>query len=236
MSLEHLIRRCIMRLLRWVMVRNVEKISDVQLRNKDFKSTRDKICDFGTASLDYFGHSYNCEGGYYLQQNPDEFAALCLLLREEGPYTNYLEIGTASGGACLALYEMVGFQNVFSIDDGKHRDAIHQQTYLSQIPNVCQFVGDSHSKEAREFLRNQLNGRLDIALIDGDHSYKGVWKDVQLVVEFSRRRTLLIFHDTVACRGVEKAWLRCIRKKIIIPLAEYIGDDRPMGIGVGSLL
>lgn len=197
---------------------------------------RDKICDLGTDSLDYFGHSYNYEGGYYLQQNPDEFAALCLLLRENGPYTNYLEIGTASGGTCLALYQVVGFQNVFSIDDEKHKRAVYQQDHLSQIPNVRQFIGDSHSIKARRFLQSNLEGRLDVAFIDGDHSYEGVWKDVQLVVDFSQPGTFLIFHDTVACRGVEKAWLHCIRKKIIIPLAEYIGDDRPMGIGVGRVI
>lgn len=236
MNLKHLIRCCKTRLLRCIVVRNVQKIPDVQLRNNDFKSMRDKICDLGTDSLDYFGHSYNYEGGYYLQQNPDEFAALCLLLRENGPYTNYLEIGTASGGTCLALYQVVGFQNVFSIDDEKHKRAVYQQDHLSQIPNVRQFIGDSHSIKARRFLQSNLEGRLDVAFIDGDHSYEGVWKDVQLVVDFSQPGTFLIFHDTVACRGVEKAWLHCIRKKIIIPLAEYIGDDRPMGIGVGRVI
>ena len=234
--MKRLIEGCKMRLLRCLVARNVERISDVQLRNDDFTSMRDKICNLGTDSLDYFGHSYNYEGGYYLQQNPDEFAALCLLLREKGPYTNYLEIGTASGGTCLALYQVAGFLNVFSIDDGKHKRAIYQQQHLSQIPNVRHFIGDSHSIYAREFLQKNLEDRLDVAFIDGDHSCEGAWKDVQLVVEFSRPGTLLIFHDTVACRGVEKVWLRCIRKKIITPLAEYIGEERAMGIGVGRFL
>jgi hypothetical protein len=47
---------------------------------------------------------------------------------------------------------------------------------------------------------------------------------------------LLIFHDTVAAKGVEKIWVHCIRRKIIIPLAEFIGNNRPMGIGVGQIL
>lgn len=158
-----------------------------------------------------------------------------MFLQENGPYTNYLEIGTASGGACLALYQIVGFKNILSIDDGKHKRAVYQKEHLSQIPNICQFIGDSHSLDAEKFLQKNLGGMIDIAFIDGDHSFNGVWQDVQLVAGFSRPGTIFIFHDTIACKGVEDAWLRCIRKKIVVPLAEYIGKDRPMGIGVGRL-
>ena len=101
--------------------------------------------------------------------------------------------------------------------------------------NICQFIGDSHSLDAEKFLQKNLEGMIDIAFIDGDHSFNGVWQDVQLVAGFSRPGTIFIFHDTIACKGVEDAWLRCIRKKIVVPLAEYIGKDRAMGIGVGRL-
>lgn len=235
MSLKHFIRLCKTRLLRYFLVRNIENLVDVQLRNKDFNSMHDKICELGTDSLDYFGNSYKFEGGYYLQQNPDEFAALCFFLRDHGPYTNFLEIGTASGGTCLALYKIVGFKNILSIDDGKHKRAVYQREHLSQIPNVRQFIGDSHSVDAEIFLRKNLEGLLDIAFIDGDHSFDGVWQDVQLVSKFSSHGTLFIFHDTVASKGVEDVWLRCIRKKIVVPIAEYIGKDSPMGIGVSRL-
>jgi hypothetical protein len=45
-----------------------------------------------------------------------------------------------------------------------------------------------------------------------------------------------VFHDTAACRGVELAWLRSVRKKLIRPLAEYVGDEVPLGIGLGEVL
>ncbi len=236
MGLKRLIRLCKTRLFRYIFVRNVEKISKLQSNNKNFRSIRDKICELGTDSLDYFGHDYKLEGGYFLQQNPDEFAALCLFLLDNGPYTNYLEIGTASGGTCLALSQLVGFSNAFSIDDGRHKRSICQQEHLSQIPNVRQFIGNSHSADAKQFLRRNVRGLLDVVFIDGDHSAEGVWKDVQLVLGFSRSGTLLIFHDTIASKGVEDTWLRSIRKKIIAPLAEYVGRDRAMGIGIGSVL
>lgn len=225
-----------MKILRHFYVANVEDITDLRLRHKKFDAIHDQICSLGTDSFNYFGHSYSLEGGYYLQQNPEEFAAFCLFLEEKSPYTNYLEIGTASGGTCLYLYNILRFQNVMSIDDGTHRRAAHQKEFLSQIPNVTQFIGDSHSKNARTFIRNNLKGHFNIVFIDGDHRFKGAWQDVQLVLPFSKPGTLLIFHDTVAAKGVEKIWVHCIRKKIIVPLAEFIGTDRPMGIGVGQIL
>lgn len=77
MSLKNFIRLCKIRMLRCIFVRNIEKMVDMKLRHKDFNSMRDKICELGTDNLDYFGHSYSFEGGYYLQQNPDEFVYVC---------------------------------------------------------------------------------------------------------------------------------------------------------------
>ena len=47
--------------------------------------------------------------------------------------------------------------------------------------------------------------------------------------------TLIVVHDTRACAGVEIAWLRATWEGIITPLAEFIGDQKPLGIGVGRV-
>ena len=144
-----------------------------------------------------------------------------------------MEIGSGSGGTCRFLHEMVGLGSALSLDDGTHPRAGEQAENFRHVPNFRQFLGDSHSEEARDFLAASLGGdTLDLAFIDGDHSYKGVWQDIQLTLPFCRKGTLVLFHDTVACDGVRKAWEKAVMQREIKPLAEYIGEDRPLGISV----
>jgi predicted O-methyltransferase YrrM len=103
------------------------------------------------------------------------------------------------------------------------------------VENLKQFIGDSHSQEARQFLASNLVEPLDVAFIDGDHSYEGVWADIRVAMAFSRPGTIFIFHDTVACEGVERAWLEVLQGGLVKGLAEYVGEDKPLGIGVGAL-
>jgi cephalosporin hydroxylase len=211
-------------------------VRDVQAKDPDFSRLRQVIREAGTDNLSHFNNGYTHEGGLALQQNPDEFAALCCLLKRHGPYPTYLEIGTASGGSALLLFREVGFDRVICIDDGRHPRAHEQRVNLSAIPNVTRHVGDSHAPEAREFLAAALNGsRIDLAFVDGDHSAEGVWQDLELTLPFCRPGSLLVLHDTNACEGVDLAWIRLARERLIQPLAEFLGDSRPLGIGVGRV-
>ncbi|GAC1361679.1 MAG: hypothetical protein NVSMB32_00960 [Actinomycetota bacterium] len=202
----------------------------------EFVRLRALICQSGTDCLRHFGNGYSREGGLALQQNPDEFAALCLFLKRRRPFSRYLEIGSASGGTGLFLWRELAFDLLASIDDGEHRRAAEQKVNLAGIPGFCQFVGNSHSPEARVFLEGALGGLpLDLVFVDGEHTREGVWRDVEMIRPFCTPGTLLVLHDTQACDGVEIAWLRAITEGIVTPLAEFVGDRRPLGIGVGSV-
>jgi predicted O-methyltransferase YrrM len=214
----------------------LDSIGGIKNRHADFVAVRDRVRSAGTDNLDHFGNGYTHEGGLYLQQNPDEFAALTLFLRERGPYRNYLEIGSASGGACLFLYREVGLGNVISLDDGQHPRALSQHEHFSQIENFSQFRGDSHSDDARRFLEEHVHDQLDVAFIDGDHSYEGVWQDIELSRPFCRAGALMILHDIVSCEDVGRAWYRCAKDGIVKPLAEFVGAEKPLGIAVGAVV
>ncbi len=198
-----------------------------------FVALRNKIRDAGTDRLRHFKNGYAFEGGLALQQNPDEFAALCLFLTKARPIRNYIEIGVASGGTCRFLRENVGFDRAFLLDDGKHPRAKEQGGNLASIENLRIFIGDSHSPEAQAFLAAHMTEKADVAFIDGDHSYEGVQADIDLVLPFCKPGTLLILHDTVACSGVKKAWRQLT--KTANHLAEYIGAERPLGIGIAAV-
>jgi hypothetical protein len=214
--------------------KRIESLEDAA-HSPDFLDLRNLVRASGTDSLSHFGNGYEVEGGLCLQQNPDEFAGLCLFLRKQRPITNYLEIGCASGGACRFLFEHVGMERIYILDDGGHPRFSEQESNLSFVKGVIRHIGDSHSDEARRFLANRISGTLDVAFIDGDHSYEGVWADLRLTMAFSRPGTVVVFHDTVACDGVERGWLESVSRGLLEPLAEFVGKERPLGIAVGAV-
>ena len=72
------------------------------------------------------------------------------------------------------------------------------------------------------------------------HGHLGRWEaefncPVLSAVDRCVAGTLIVVHDTKACAGVEIAWLRATWEGIITPLAEFIGDQKPLGIGVGRV-
>jgi len=212
----------------------LQTIDDVR-RDASFLDMRRSVVSAGTDSIAHFGSDYAMEGGLFLQQNPDEFASLCVLLKGHRPIETYLEIGSASGGSCRFIATNVGVGRAISLDDGQHPRAAEQAGNFGHVSNFTQFRGDSHSDAARRFLAQAITTPIDVAFIDGDHSYEGVWADIRLVLGFSRPGTIFILHDTVACEGVERAWLESLSSGLMTGVAEFIGDRRPLGIGVAKV-
>lgn len=224
------------RAARRVLTPRVETVASLRAAEPEaFAQLFERVCAAGTDSKWWFGRAYAFEGGLALLQNPEELAALCLLLRR-APRDVFLEIGSAGGGTCRFLHEQVGFGRVLSIDDGAHPRAAEQETNFAAIGDVVRFVGDSHSPAAAAFLSAEAPGRaIDVALVDGDHSAEGVRQDVRLVLGHLRPGGLLILHDTRECEGVERQWLRLALRRVAIPVAELVGAERPMGIGVARV-
>jgi len=220
-----------------------DTIAAIRARTPFFSSTVRRIQEAGTDSLAHFGNGYLLEGGYSLQQNPDEFAALVHLLQERcgllwvrrglvRPF--YLEIGSASGGTLRLLHEMIGFPVTRSMDNHGHHRWLEQEENWRQL-NVEAFVGDSHSQEAKDWLASKYDTQVlkgpTVAFIDGDHSYEGVTLDVQLVRPHLQPGSVVIFHDTVACDGVKRAFEEATAWAALV--ANYVGEGyRPLGIGV----
>jgi hypothetical protein len=96
------------------------------------------------------------------------------------------------------------------------------------------------SLQRRRYLR-ELQGLSDIrtTFLNFDEIVEKIRNSgtsVQFTLSVSRPGTLLVFHDTVVCIGVALTWLISVREKLIRPIAEYICDAVPLGIGVGEVL
>jgi cephalosporin hydroxylase len=223
-------------LARRALVRDVETVESIRASEPEYDALLARVLAAGTDDRWWFGGAYELEGGLSLLQNPDELAALCLLLRRHEPRATYLEIGSASGGTCRFLHQEVGLGRVLSIDDGLHPRAPEQEANFAAVGDVVRFTGDSHSPEAAAFLAEQVPGRdLDIAFVDGDHSFAGVRQDVALVLPHCRPGALLILHDTRECVPVEATWLQLAAGRRVTPVAELAGPEYPLGIGVARV-
>lgn len=192
-----------------------------------------RVREAGTDSLSHFGNGYTHEGGLYLQQNPEEFAQLALLLRDRAQRASYLEVGSASGGACRFLDGECAFSSVASIDDGKHSRAGYQDVLLPE--RAVYFRGDSHTSDAADFIDRESPSP-GVAFIDGDHSYEGVTADLEMVLPRCAPGALVILHDTVACAGVKRAWEELLASGGARKVAEFIGAEMPLGIGVAEVI
>lgn len=204
----------------------------------EFDRLVDLIRRSGTDSLGFFGNGYTHEGGLSLQQTPEELAALTLLLRGHHPHSTYLEIGSASGGVARFLHSEVGFARMLAIDDGNHPRYPELAANFDGLP-MEHLRADSHSEEARLWLEGRAFSALDVAFVDGDHSYDGCWADIELVTPHCRKATLLILHDIVACEGVRRSWEQ-LHEFGWGHFASYIGASTPgtgpLGIGVAVRL
>lgn len=98
--------------------------------------------------------------------------------------------------------------------------------------------GDSHSPASVERFREALDGRkLDLLLIDGDHTYEGVKADYELYSGFVRPGGTIAFHDIQPgyeeCGvGVSRFW-----REYPLPGArrEYVADPCQLSFGIGVL-
>lgn len=101
-----------------------------------------------------------------------------------------VEIGTAEGGSLrrIATHSV----EVHSFD------LVEPEAAVRDLPNVTLHTGDSHVMLA-EFLDHLAGagGRVDFALVDGDHTAEGVRQDLEaLLTAEAVQRCVILIHDT----------------------------------------
>lgn len=172
-------------------------------------------------------------GGYHIQQNPTEFASFLGFLRERPQIRRYLEIGSASGGFIRCIHELVGFDQAVMIDDGSYQGEMQDANIAGFREKVKRFTCDSHGPVAKLALQDETP--FDLIFVDGDHSYEGVMKDVELVLPYAAADTLIAFHD-VQCGlvpDVQRAYEELLASGKLVEITRYISVDSDHRFGIG---
>lgn len=160
----------------------------------------------GSGDADFFEFPER-EDGLYLQQDPEEFAAFVHYMATKAPPAKLtLDIGIASGGQTKFLRDYFRAEKTIVVDIGQHPQFVHwpriKQTLNTDL--ILEIIGDSHASATRRKLL-PYRGQVDFAYVDGDHSYRGLRKDIFLAKEMLRPGGLMVLHDTLAAPGCKRA-------------------------------
>lgn len=171
------------------------------------EAVRDAVIAAGSGSTEHFGYP-ELENGLYLQQNPDEFAALVVFLCENlPPPALSIDIGVASGGQTKLLRDYFPCARTIVVDIGQHPQFPHWQRIKQLVDTefVLEIIDDSHVRRVRKALR-PYKGQIDFAFIDGDHSYEGLKKDIDLVRSLAKPGCVFVLHDTYCVKDCQRVF------------------------------
>jgi hypothetical protein len=166
-------------------------------------------------------------------QNRAELVRLCRFI-EDHDVRSYLEIGVWTGQLVSALHRLFEFELVAACDHGWA-----ERCGLSiRLPGPARFFRGDSDGEGFARWRADL-GPIDLVLIDADHRYDAVKRDIAINHALPHR--FLALHDITGARrqttGVARAWneLRGGETlEIVEPMVDLGGAPPLMGIGIWS--
>jgi SAM-dependent methyltransferase len=162
------------------------------------------------------------EGGYKLQQIPEEFSKLLLYLKDR-KIEHYLELGIGNGGSFEMICEYLPYlKSAYAVDDLSYGHLINQNQ-----EEIEERIGRLRTNRNAEFkffnmstdaFFNKPGGAYDCVFIDADHTYESVKKDFENSKKRLNGGGIIVFHDIVcdSCgdNSVRKLWNEIQGKKI----------------------
>lgn len=131
-----------------------------------------------------------------------------------------IEIGTFKGGSLQVISHYS--EKVYSIDISKAPGDF----LAPKFPNVEFVVGESAKCLHDLFKRIKGEGkRLDFILVDGDHTRKGVYRDLEAIFSFSHEHPLtILMHDSFnpECRKGIHTFLKSHPRKVVYAELDYV--------------
>jgi hypothetical protein len=188
----------------------------------------------GSALADFFG--FECkEDGLFLQQDPEEYASFVHFMATKVPPAELtLDIGIAAGGQTKFLRDYFPAKKTIVVDIGQHVQFPKWERIKKLVNSeiVLEVIDDSHSARVREKLLPYA-AQVDVAFVDGDHSYRGLRKDIFLAKEMMKPGGYMILHDTTAVPDCKRVYDDLLRSPDFILFRNF---QNRFGISIWKLL
>lgn len=168
----------------------------------------------GSGHSEFFGFPLRTDG-LYLQQDPEEYASFVEFMAKKVPPADLtLDIGTAGGGQTKFLRDYFSADKTIIVDIGQHPDFQQWDRIKKQVNSeiILEIIDDSHSARVRQRLL-PFKGQVDVAFVDGDHSYLGLRKDIFLTKELLKPGGLMILHDTLVVHDLRLVFEEMLKSK-----------------------
>lgn len=164
----------------------------------------------------------------HMEQIPEEIRPFVAWLRQR-PLHNVVEIGVRNGGTA-SLWCNLASGTVVGVD-WTGRDSLGVETIElgkameSEFPNYRFVCGDSHQYSTVHQVRDHVR-EVDMLFLDGDHSYDGVKKDLELYRSLVRVGGCVVFHDIV-----DSAFIREVGHGVYRLWEELEGEKHAFCVG-----
>lgn len=166
-----------------------------------------------------FFSNFKIDQSLHWQMSRAEKYALIGVLQEVNPDVA-IEIGTYKGGSLQVISAYS--KSVFSIDITK----ASSEFLAGKFSNVDFIVGDSAECLTDIFAKIKAeNRRLDFILVDGDHTRKGVYRDLEAIFNFPHTNPItILMHDSFnpECRKGIRTFLENHMDKVTFAELDYV--------------
>lgn len=150
-----------------------------------------------------------------LTQRYNDYAGLIAEMALLNNAKTIVEIGVNKGDTTLALCEAAsetgghvygfdmwdvhGLYNQFKKSGGY--EETDKRLRRAGFKNYSLLQKNTFDHDFPEFMKKAVSGTIDLAFIDGDHSYKGCFNDFKAVYPLLSKTGIVVFHDTQRIDG-----------------------------------
>lgn len=150
-----------------------------------------------------------------LKNNKPETRSFVFWLASQIKPKTYLEVGTRRGWSLAMVASAAPNCKIYSFDewhegyggvDNPGPTFILNELNTLGCNNEIDFVSGNSHVTLREFFQTNPDKKLDMILIDGDHSVEGAYQDLKDTIEYLNVGGAIIFDDIVDCEGLLGVW------------------------------
>jgi len=185
----------------------IQSVKDFDWKNSTQKEIEDILPTFGLNNefqeYKYMPKEFQEYMGWGIKtwQYPNQFSKY---LKQLSKYeiNSYLEIGCRWGGTFIITNEMLKLKN---------KDV---KSYACDLIPICDVLTEYKKYSDFTYIhessfgltKNHVGNQIDLILIDADHSYDAVKKDLEVAKQFNPK--YVVFHDITndICMGVTQFW------------------------------
>ena len=138
----------------------------------------------------------------YSVANKKHSELLFRLINYFKPYT-ILELGTSLGLSALYMAKAAGNANIITIEGCPNTFAFAKQLIASNGVKNIELINTSFDAAFETTLKNKT---IDVAYIDGNHTYEATITYFNQLLERTHENSVLIFDDIYWTDGMTKAW------------------------------